>query len=329
MPSELAVQALEALRRDIEEHCRRTFAVPDAALTEAEPMPGGHSGFTYRVRVTGSGLDRRLVVRIPPPGARPRGPADVVRQGRIMATLHADGVPTPAVPLIVEANETWSGRPFIAMDEVAGKDVDEAALGTAPERLLEAAMEALRAVQAVPLGRLPLADPPVDQAGELERWRWLMDRAPEDLSAQSVRLLERLSVHRPPERPPCLVHGDYHLGNLLFRDGAVAAIVDWEIAEIGQPLLDFASLAVFALRRRFAGEPNPGGVVAVSPAQVGALSGAPGGEFAWYLALGCYKYAAILGYNLRLHVTGRRPDPVYPQLTGTIYGLLEAGLEVL
>ena len=329
MPSDLASGALEALRPDIEAHSRRVFGCPDAAVLAAEPIPGGHSGFTYRVRVAGAGLDRRLVVRIPPPGARPRGPADVVRQGRIMAALNAAGVPAPAVPLIVEAEQTSAGRPFIAMDEVAGESVEVAARSASSRQLLGAALEALRSLQEVSAQRLPMSEPPVGLEAELARWQWLMERAPEDLLECSRRLHARLAGSPPRERPPVLVHGDFHYGNLIFRGGRVAAVVDWEIAQLGQPLLDAACLAVFALRRRFTGDPNPAAAVEVTAEDVRDAAGAPDTEFAYYVALGCFKYSAILGYNLRLHLSGRRPDPIYPALMTTIYGLLDAGLEVL
>jgi aminoglycoside phosphotransferase (APT) family kinase protein len=329
MPPGLALEALEALRPDIEAHCRARFDVPDAAFASAEPIPGGHSGFTYRVRVTGSGLDRRLVIRIAPPSAQPRGPADVVRQGRIMAALHDQGVPVPAVPLVVDGSETRAGRPFIAMDEVPGFDVEEAVRRGSSEAVLEATVAALQSLQAVPLDRLPLAEPPVGLEAELARWQWLMERSPEDLLERSRPLHARLSASQPAERPPVLVHGDFHYSNLIYDAGGVAAIVDWEIAQVGQPLVDWSCLAVFALRRRFAGDPNPASVVEVTPERIRELSGVGEPEFAYHLALGCFKYSAILGYNLRLHRTGKRPDPIYPALTTTIYGLLDAGREVL
>jgi aminoglycoside phosphotransferase (APT) family kinase protein len=323
------IKSLEALRPDIEDHCRRVFSVADAVMVDATPIPSGHSGFTYRVRIMGTGLDKRLVIRIPPPGAQPRGPADVVRQGRIMAGLEAAGVAAPGVPLIVRGEETRSGRPFIAMNEVVADSIDEAIRKQAPDALLAAAVDALRTFQRVPINAVGLDDPPTTLDAELSRWRWLMERTQDDLSQRSEALYRRLAVKHPVERTPCLVHGDYHFGNLLFREASVAAILDWEIAEVGQPLLDFACLAVFALRRRFKGEPNPAGAVAVTAEQVRQLSGVSAVEFGWYVALTCYKYSAILGYNLRLHMTGKRLDLIYEALTGTIYGLLDVGAEVI
>jgi hypothetical protein len=49
----------------------------------------------------------------------------------------------------------------------------------------------------------------------------------------------------------------------------------------------------------------------------------------WFIAAGCFKYGAILAYNLDLHLRGRRVDPVYEGLRETITGLIEAGLKVL
>lgn len=329
MPSSVAASAFDALRPDIEAGCRDTFGVPDAVIASAEPIPGGHSGFTYRVRVTGTGLDRRLVVRLPPPGAQPRGPADVVRQGRIMDALHAAGVPVPAVPVIAAADTTASGRPYIAMDEVPGFDVGEAVSRSSSAAVLDATARALRSLQRVPLEGMPLTEAPVGLDAELARWQWLMERAPADLLERSRALHARLDGSRPVEAPPVLVHGDFHYGNLVFDDSGVAAIVDWEIAQVGQPLVDWACLAVFALRRRFPGDPNPAGAVEVEIDQVRELSGASPAEFQYHLSVACFKYAAILGYNLRLHETGKRPDPIYPALTTTIYGLIDAGLELV
>jgi aminoglycoside phosphotransferase (APT) family kinase protein len=105
--------------------------------------------------------------------------------------------------------------------------------------------------------------------------------------------------------------------------------LDWEIAQLGQPLIDLGCLCVMSQRRSFEGAPNPGGGVDVGVERLMELYGANRDEFRWYLAFSCYKYAAIFGYNLMLHRRGKRPDPMYEEMTSTITGWIERGRELL
>ena len=131
----------------------------------------------------------------------------------------------------------------------------------------------------------------------------------------------------PAPAPAGLVHGDYHLGNVLFRDGRVVAIVDWEIAQLGQTRLDEAALCLLAIRHQF-GEPQPGSEAALPLEEMIEIV-RPGPDFTWFLAATCHKYGAILGYNLGLHRRGKRIDPIYDEFERTIPGLFEAGLRLL
>ena len=128
-----------------------------------------------------------------------------------------------------------------------------------------------------------------------------------------------------------LVHADYHYGNMLFRGASVVALLDWEIAELGQPLLDLVCLSVIARGQGGRQSNLPGGgAVVVSDQELLELYGdAETDEFNWYLALTFYKYAGILGYNLMLHRRGKRPDPSYEDRTETISGFLEEGIRLL
>ena len=144
----------------------------------------------------------------------------------------------------------------------------------------------------------------------------------------------RLAEKKPDDPEPTLVHGDYHYGNLLFRHGAdgkpeVAAVLDWEIAQIGQPLLDLGCLCIVAQRNQVPDAPNPGGGIELDVDEVIDLYGADPDEARWYLALSCYKYASIFGYNLMLHRRGKRPDPMYEHLTGVITALIDSGAALL
>ena len=102
---------------------------------------------------------------------------------------------------------------------------------------------------------------------------------------------------------------------MLFRGPEVVAVLDWEIAQIGQPLLDLGCLCIVSIRRKYEGAPNPGGAIDVSIEELYRLYGADAEEMRWYAAMSLYKYASIFGYNLMLHRRGKRPDPMYEGLT--------------
>ena len=149
--------------------------------------------------------------------------------------------------------------------------------------------------------------------GEVSRWTWLMERAPSELTGQAPRLAQLLVERQPRPSPPVLVHGDYHFGNMLFSGGQVAVVVDWEIAQLGQPLLDLCCISLSH--------------VPADP--VREMYGADPDDYRWYRALTLYKYAAIFGYNLMLHRRGKRPDPSYEQRTDTIMGFIDQGIGAL
>src|SRR2546428_8074971 len=110
------------------------------------PIPEGHSGFTYWVELDG----RRGVLRLPPPGARIAGPADIPRQARIMAALSAQGLPVPAV-IATSYDPVVDGRPFVLMEAVQGDRVEQAIdAGNTPLQLAAGAVDVLRRLQAVP-----------------------------------------------------------------------------------------------------------------------------------------------------------------------------------
>lgn len=296
-------------------------------VTSVAPIPEGHSGFTYWVDLK----DARAVLRLPPPGARIAGSADIPRQGRLMAALHGAGLPVPAV-VAMSADPVIDGRPFYLLEAVEGERIERVA-GRVPDRdLAAAAVEVVRRMQALPIEQTGIGqEKPATLGDELARWTWLMERAPDELTGSAPRLAELLREEMPAERTPVLVHADFHYGNMLFREGRVVALLDWEIAELGQPLLDPACLSVVARSADGGAEKVPGGgAVVVSDHELLELyGGADPAEFNWYLGLTFYKYAAILGYNLMLHRRGKRPDPSYERRTDTISGFIDHGIRLL
>jgi aminoglycoside phosphotransferase (APT) family kinase protein len=319
----------DRIREDLQAQCRERLGRPALRVISIEPIPEGHSGFTYFVSIDDGEGPRRFVLRLPPPGARIAGPADVVRQGRIMAALHAAGLPAPAVPVLT-SDPVVDGRPFVLMDAVDGTRIEKAGVEQKPLDIAGSAVRVLKSLHALALERTGIGDEaPVGLQAEMLRWLWLMERAPEELTSRAGDLGGLLAARIPAEREPTLVHGDYHYGNMLFRGSEVAAVLDWEIAQIGQPLLDLGCLCIVSHRRRYKGAPNPGGSIDVAVEDLYRLYGADADEMRWYLALSLYKYASIFGYNLMLHRRGKRPDPMYEGLTDTIVGMIEEGIALL
>jgi aminoglycoside phosphotransferase (APT) family kinase protein len=316
----------DRIREDLEAQCRQRLGRPRLRVASVDPIPEGHSGFTYFVNVDDGDRSGRYVLRLPPPGARIAGPADVIRQGRIMAALHAAGLPVPAIPILAP-ELVVDGRPFVLMEAVDGTRIEKAGVEQRPLDISTSAVKVLKDLQALPLDRTGIGDEEaVSLQAEMMRWAWLMQRAPEELTARAGELGGLLARHVPAERAPTLVHGDYHYGNMLFRGAEVVAVLDLEIAEIGQPLLDLGCLCIVSVRRQYEGAPNPGGAIDVAVEDLYRLYGADADEMRWYLALSLYKYASIFGYNLMLHRRGKRPDPMYEGLTDTITGMIDEGI---
>ncbi|HEY4864218.1 MAG TPA: phosphotransferase family protein [Candidatus Dormibacteraeota bacterium] len=310
---------MERLRADLE----AVLGEPVRAVT---PIPEGHSGFSYWVEFAG----RRGVMRLPPPGARIAGSADIPRQGRLMDALNRAGLPVPAL-LAASDQPVVDGRPFYLVEAIDGVRI-EVVSGSVPDREIAAsAVEVLRRLQSVPLESTGIGDEsPVPLSQEVARWGWLMERAPPELTGDAPELARRLLATVPPEGRPVLVHADYHYGNMLFRGGQVVALLDWEIAQLGQPLLDLACLAVVAQSASMGEHQVPGGgAVTLPEEELLAMYGGSPDEFQWYLALTYYKYASIFGYNLMLHRRGKRPDPIYEERTTTIVNFIAEGRRLL
>jgi aminoglycoside phosphotransferase (APT) family kinase protein len=319
----------ERIREDLEVQCREHLGQPKLRVISVDSIPEGHSGFTYFAIIDDGTRPRRFVLRLPPPGARIAGPADVVRQGRIMAALHAAGLPAPAIP-VMSSDPVVDGRPFILMDAVEGTRIEKASVEQKPLDIAASVVKTLKRLHALPLDQTGIGgEAPIGLQAEMLRWLWVMERAPDELTGLAGELGGLLAASVPVGRQPTLVHGDYHYGNMLFRGTDVVAVLDWEIAQIGQPLLDLGCLCTLPTRRKYEGAPNPGGSVDVGVEDLYRLYGVDSGEMRWYLGMSLYKYAAILGYNLMLHRRGKRPDPMYEGLTDTIVGMIDEGIALL
>lgn len=301
-------------------------AWPGSRHVSLRPIPESHSGFTYWVEADREGVRVEAVLRLPPPGARPAGPADVSRQARIMRALASTAVPVPEI-LACSADPVIDGRPFVLMAKVDADPLGPALETMSPQDVMRAAFTTIDLIADVPIDATGIGDEPVTHpAADVARWVALRKRAPAELVWRAPALEAKLLASRPAVGRTRLVHGDYHPGNLVFREKAVVAVLDWEIAHLGVTASDKASLCMLAIRRAF-GESYSGERTAIPLQDMLSMADEP--DFAYVLAATCHKYASILGYNLGLHRRGKRIDPVYEGLTKTIPGLIDVGLELL
>ncbi len=215
-----------------------------------EPLSSrGDSNLMYELDAGG----RRLVLRLPPTVKNDRSAHDVLREYRMLEALEHTDVPHPR-PVVACDDERIAGRPFYVMGFVDGfspappppapwsdrEDVRrDLGLGAA-EALAELSLVEYEAVGLEGFGR-----PVGFLARQVPRWLRQLDST----SARELPGLRDvgawLEEHRPPDRPPGIVHGDYHLRNVMFAPdppGRVVAIVDWEMSTIGDPMLDLGAL---------------------------------------------------------------------------------------
>ncbi len=298
---------------------------PDVEVGLFARLPGGHSGLTYRVETS----EGALVVKSVPPGQQPVGRHDMLRQARMIGALAPTGVPVPAIVATDDTGPAWFAMQLVDGDSLEPVLDDPAvAPALAAARMLRAA-ETLPALHDVPLDKVPVDAAPLSPVDELGRWARTMAAVPPDLVPDAERLQGRLAASVPAAVEPTLVHGDYRLGNLICTGTEPVALIDWEIWSVGDPRVELGWFMVFADGANFpgVGREVPGLPAADELVAAYAADGRPVDDLAWFDALGRYKMAAIMGYNLRRHLEGRHHDPDQERLPDTIRRLIETGLD--
>ncbi len=220
-------------------------AVPSLGrVTEVSQFPGGFSNLTYLLHATHG----EAVLRRPPHGVASGRAHDMPREARILSVLELRGVPAPRALATCE-DATVIGVPFYVMERVTGLILRGA---TAPSflsaesfaKLSESFVETLVAIH----GATP-ADPVIGGLGkpmgyvgrQVEGWTTRWEKSATESVPAMTQLAAWLAEHQPGESGACLVHNDYKYDNLVL-DAAdptrIIAVLDWEMATLGDPLLD-------------------------------------------------------------------------------------------
>jgi streptomycin 6-kinase len=308
-------------------------------LTDLRTLAGGRSGVTLTADVGGLAMVDAVVVKAAPPGRRPVGRHDVLRQARVMdAVASVPGVVVPEV-LAVGTEPVH----FVAMTCSAGEAVEPVlAAGSVrlPAGLVRARAEcaagmlaALHHVTDIPARPDGTSEPVADLAAEVARWRATSEATDPEILVGGALLAELLEKHLPSaSAAPVLVHGDFRLGNLVFTGPTPTGLIDWEIWGITQPGVDIGWFLVFCNPDLF---PGIGELVDGMPTSAELVrcyteaGGAPVTDLEWFEAFGRFKMAAIMAHNLRRHREGRHHDPFQETLPPTIARLVKTGIALL
>ncbi|WP_127792452.1 phosphotransferase family protein [Agromyces sp. LHK192] len=288
----------------------------------------GQSNVTFLLRRG----DAEVVLRRGPRPPLPPSAHDMLREARVQLALRDAGYPVPQVLATCE-DDTVLGVPFYLMDFVRGDVVTThlpERFGTAHDRaaLADAAVEALAQLHAIDVstGQLStLGRPDGYLARQVERFRGLWGRVSRRSLPEVEEVADLLAAAVPVSGRASVVHGDFRLGNLMLAPGgpaaavrpSVAAVLDWEMATLGDPLAD---LGYFTATWSEPG--SPATVMELSP--VTALDGFPDRDglarayerrtgadlssLAWYQALALWKSAVFCEAIHTRWLEGERPD---------------------
>ncbi|MER5262665.1 phosphotransferase family protein [Actinosynnema sp. NPDC002837] len=271
-------------------------------------IPGGRSNLTYRV----TDGHERWVLRRPPLGHVLATAHDMSREHRVIKALADTAVPVPRVELLCEDTDVI-GAPFYLMEEVPGVALrhrdqcpwltpDKAR--TLSERLVDVLAD-LHAVDPKEVGLGDFGRPDGFLKRQVARWGKQLDASRSRELPGIDELRDRLADSVPDSARATIVHGDYRLDNVLVTEDPldISAVLDWEMATLGDPLADVGLLCVY-WNGIGAREDDPiTGTVPTLPGFAGTdelvrryaeRSGADTGGLAWYTAFAYFKLAVIL-----------------------------------
>ncbi|WP_158890806.1 phosphotransferase family protein [Amycolatopsis anabasis] len=307
----------------------------------ATVIAGGKSNLTYAV-MDGTG---EWIVRRPPLGHVLATAHDMAREYRVLSALRDTAVPVPATYALCQDDDVL-GAPFYVMERVTGTPYRRAAelerLGAHRTRIIsQGLVDTLATLHAVDPAEAGLADFGRAEGfleRQVRRWKTQLDASrTRDLPAAD-ELHALLAADVPAETAAGIVHGDFRLDNLLVDDSDVTtAVLDWEMATLGDPLTDLA-LMVFYHRLGNLLRSEAVTDVAAAPGflseediihRYAARSERDLSRFGFYLGLAAFKLAAIgEGIHYR-HLHGKTVGAGFDKIGDTVPLLLDAGLTAL
>lgn len=308
----------------------------------ATPLAGGRSNLTFRLDDGSSAW----VLRMPPRHGRTPSAHDVGREFRVTSALMQTTVPVPPQVVMCD-DERVVGFPFAIAGFVDGQclrlrtDLDglgKPAIDMLVSELVET-LAALHAVDHVAVGLQHFGRPLGYAERQLRRWsvQWETVGGP-DPDGVAAELIRRLGAALPEQRSVGIVHGDFRVDNTLLdpATGRVAAVLDWELSTIGDPVADVAMMCAYREPAFdfIVGEPaawtspdlpDADGLAALYE----RASGRPLHAWNFHLALAYFKIAVIAAGIDHRRLSGGVTGPGFDTSGDAVMRFLEAGLATL
>lgn len=315
-------------------------------VPEVRQFPGGYSNLTYLVTIDG----RDLVLRRPPFGSQVRTAHDMGREFRVLSRLHPVFPRVPR-PLAACDDPALLGAPFYLMERVDGVILRAAlpqGLTLSPEtssRLAARFIELLAELhgldlEATGLGELGRAEGYVER--QVKGWSGRYQAAKTDSLPALERAFELLAARQPPASGAALVHNDFKYDNLVLAQEDLAdirAVLDWEMATVGHPLLDLGTALGYWVE---AGDPEELRQFKFGPTDLpgqpsrselarryGKQSGLDLSDLTWFYGFGLAKIAVIAQQIYARYCQGLTRDPRFGALLPAIRALGDAALAAL
>ncbi|MEU3271704.1 phosphotransferase family protein [Saccharomonospora sp. NPDC006951] len=283
----------------------------DGPVEDVSVLGGGTQNVLLRLRQN----DREYVLRRPPPHKRSDSDRTIEREASVLGALAGSAVPHPGL-IAVCPDLSVIGAAFYLMEPAGGRNP----CGPLPpgladdpgwQRMLGLSIVdgllALSEVRPAEVGLADLGKPRGWLERQVSRWRGQLvgygrsERYEPGSLGPVGDIANWLDTHRPADHGAGLIHGDFHLANMLVADdGTLAAIVDWELSTQGDPLLDLGHLLA-----TWPGEDNPAGVDLAVPlpwlptvdellAHYLRRTSRNPADVHWFRVLACYRLAIIL-----------------------------------
>ncbi len=231
-----ADETLEQLARKID---------PQSKLLQTWPLKGGISSDMVGVEIEqADGRTKKLVVRRPGPWALKQNPSAARDEFKLLQLTQAAGIPTPAPVHFEPAGDLCSTSHFV-LDYIEGEPLFSP--GQSPEVLDDHLMQMathLGQIHQIVTSKHDLSFLPQQATRIADLLRDRPAQLDQSLSEERIRETLELAwpfyAHSHHPNPSVLVHGDFWPGNLLWNEGKLVGVIDWEEAEQGDPMLDLA-----------------------------------------------------------------------------------------